>query len=177
MPHSLFSFLSPSLSSIPLVPSSIPLLFSFSTAFSSVSSSFSLLCPHLFLLFSSFLPSLHYVFLLCLPSLSSFSEINHFLFYPPLFLPLKSTTFSSSASFSSFQINRFLFQRIFFFLSNQPLSLPAHLFLLFEGIACTVFIEGIACSVCIEGIACSVCIEGIACTVCIEGIACTVCLL
>ena len=82
VPHSLFSFLSPSLSSIPLFPSSIPLLFSFSTAFSSVSSSFSLLCPHLFLLFSSFLPSFHYVFLLCLPSFSSFSsfEINHFLF-------------------------------------------------------------------------------------------------
>ena len=76
---------------LPLSYSSL-LLFSFllfffgSTAFSSASSSFSLLCPHLFFLFSSFLPSFHYVFLLCLPSPSSFFEINHFLFHPPLFL-------------------------------------------------------------------------------------------
>ena len=54
----------------------------------------------------------------------------------PLLFFLKSTAFSSSA----------------------PVSLPAYQFLLFEGIACTVFIEGIACSVCIEGIACTVCI-------------------
>ena len=53
-------------------PSSIPIFFSFlffflsgSTAFSYASSSFSLLCPHLFFLFSSFLSSFHYVFLLC----------------------------------------------------------------------------------------------------------------
>ena len=75
-------------------PSPIPLFFSFlsfflscSTAFSSASSSFSLLCPHLFFLFSSILSSFHYVFLLCLPSPSFFFfEINHFLFHPHLFL-------------------------------------------------------------------------------------------
>ena len=64
------------------------LLFSGSTAFSSASSSFSLLCPHLFFLFSSFLSSFHYVFLLCLPS--------------PSFFFLKSTTFSSIPIFFFF---------------------------------------------------------------------------
>ena len=119
----MFSFLSSSLSSIPLVPSSIPLLFSSFTAFSSVSSSSSLLCPHLFLLFSSFLPSFHYVFLLCLPSLSSFFEINHFFFHPPLFLLLKLTTFSSIAPFSSFEMNHFLFHLLFLFFLRELLVL------------------------------------------------------
>ena len=142
MPHSPFSFLSSSLSSIPLLPSSIPLLFSFSTPFSSVSSSFSLFCPHLFLLFSSFLPSFHYVFLLCLPSLSSFSEINRFLF--------QRTTFSSSAPVS-LPAYQFLFQRVFFFFLRElpvlcllrellvPYVLRELLVLYaFEGFACTV---------------------------------------
>ena len=88
-PHSSLSFRLPP----PLLYLSSSLFFSSflsgSTAFSSASSSFSLFCPHLFFLFSSFLPSFHYVFLLCLPSPSSFFEINHFLFHPPLFLLLK----------------------------------------------------------------------------------------
>ena len=142
-----------SLSSIPLLPSLIPLFFSFSTPFSSVSSSSFLFCPHLFLLLSSLLPSFHYVFLLCLPSFPSFSslQINHFLFQ---------------------RTSHFLFQRTNHFLLEGITCTE-----LIEGIDCTVCIEGIACTVCVEGIACTVCVEGIACTVCVEGIACAVCLL
>ena len=87
-PHSLFSSLPSSLSSIPLLLSFHFSLLSASTAFSSASSSFSLLCPHLFFLFSSFLSSFHYVFVLVLPypSLYFFFFINRFLLCPHLFL-------------------------------------------------------------------------------------------
>ena len=93
--------------------------------------------------------------------------------FSPLLLLLAffSLCLSPLSSFSSFEINHFLFQRTSHFLFQRT----SH-FLLFEGIACTVLIEGIACTVCFEGIACTVCIEGIACTVCFEGIACTVCM-
>ena len=114
--------------------------------------------------------------------LHTFLIFFFFFFLSPL-SPYFSPPLLLLAFFSLFLSPLSSLLSLFFFPSNQPLSLPAHqpfsssapaIFFRRESPALSLLKELIVPYVLRELL---VCVEGIACTVCLEGVACTVCLL